>query len=262
MYRLAAVVAEAGMLRDRVAGTGHGVVAVLGCGMAMAPVGEALFEELAGPARGGPFSARMPPPFAKVMAEWSGHGPLAFVQASFHGGDGYQAATVWRDGTPAWGPVFDDRFDGPRERWPINAALAQLGVQPSGRTYPWDPDLPVDLFDEVGLGLERDVTDWLAYGRAGLTPAHIEARAQEAERRDAERALARIRPDLDGQAIMSLLGIPPGPLVGAAMRHLRQLHVAHGPLPREEAEAALRAWARGQGIDVNPAGPAGGAPPA
>ena len=54
--------------------------------------------------------------------------------------------------------------------------------------------------------------------------------------------LRSIRPDLDGTAIMELLGLPPGPLVGAAYRHLLALRMEHGPLPPDRAVAALRAW--------------------
>jgi poly(A) polymerase len=55
--------------------------------------------------------------------------------------------------------------------------------------------------------------------------------------------LDAIRPDLDGNAIMELLGIPPGPLVGEAYKHLLALRMERGPVSREEAEAELRAWA-------------------
>ncbi len=48
---------------------------------------------------------------------------------------------------------------------------------------------------------------------------------------------------LNGKAIMELLGIPPGPLIGAATRHLQDLHLERGPLSREEAVALLRTWA-------------------
>ncbi|GAB7036191.1 hypothetical protein JCM9533A_00380 [Catenuloplanes niger JCM 9533] len=237
MYRLAAVVAEAAVLRDRVAGSRHGVVAELRRGMGMVPISDALFAEVTGGTT-----------FGRVLAEWSVPGPLALVEATFHGGDGDQTAEVWRDGAPVWGPVSDDRFDGPREDWPINAALARLGVRPSGRTYAHDPGRPLDLFDDVGLGMERDLDDWLARARAGRTPAHAEAPARRARLREAERALAEVTPDLDGRAIMALLDIPPGPLVGAATRRVRLLRVARGPLSRAEAEAELRAWAREQGL--------------
>ncbi len=59
----------------------------------------------------------------------------------------------------------------------------------------------------------------------------------------AQEELDAIRPDLDGNAIMTLLGIPPGPLVGRAYKHLLALRMERGPLSREDAEAELRRWA-------------------
>ncbi|MBG6139644.1 CCA tRNA nucleotidyltransferase [Longispora fulva] len=60
--------------------------------------------------------------------------------------------------------------------------------------------------------------------------------------------LARVRPDLDGNAIMELLGLPPGPLVGQAWRFLKELRLERGPLEHDDAVAALRDWAREQGL--------------
>ncbi|SDS62684.1 hypothetical protein [Actinoplanes derwentensis] len=248
MYYLVAVIAEAGMLRDRVDRMEHGAVAMLRDGMALVPVSQALFEELTGSEHHGLFSERMPPAFDRVLAEWSTHGPLAFVQADFFGGDGDQTATVWRDGAPAWGPVHDRRFDGPREQWPINAALAQLGLRSAGWTYSSNPTLAVDLFDQIGLGMERDMTDWLDHARSGATPAPYEDLVRELKRRETEEALAGIRPALNGREIMTLLNIPSGPLVGAATRRLKELHLERGPLPHEVAEAELHTWAHEQGI--------------
>ncbi|WP_408611353.1 CCA tRNA nucleotidyltransferase [Lolliginicoccus lacisalsi] len=54
--------------------------------------------------------------------------------------------------------------------------------------------------------------------------------------------LARVRPDLDGNAIMELLGIRPGPEVGQAWNFLKELRLDRGPLDRDEAGAALLAW--------------------
>ncbi|MDP3893975.1 HD domain-containing protein, partial [Nocardioides sp.] len=54
--------------------------------------------------------------------------------------------------------------------------------------------------------------------------------------------LASLRPDLDGQQIMEILGIAPGPLVGQAYRHLLELRMDHGPLDPERARAELLAW--------------------
>jgi poly(A) polymerase len=54
--------------------------------------------------------------------------------------------------------------------------------------------------------------------------------------------LDRVRPDLDGNAIMELLGLQAGPDVGKAWRFLKELRLDRGPLTRDEAEAALLEW--------------------
>ncbi|CAA9275263.1 MAG: CCA tRNA nucleotidyltransferase [uncultured Corynebacteriales bacterium] len=59
----------------------------------------------------------------------------------------------------------------------------------------------------------------------------------------AEEDLRAVRPDLDGNEIMRLLGLPPGPLVGQAWRHLKELRLDRGPLDHDEAIAELRRWA-------------------
>ena len=64
----------------------------------------------------------------------------------------------------------------------------------------------------------------------------------------AQEELDAIRPDLDGNAIMELLGIGPGPLVGRAYKHLLALRMERGPLSREDAEAELRRWAAANGV--------------
>ncbi len=57
-----------------------------------------------------------------------------------------------------------------------------------------------------------------------------------------EEELASMRPDLDGQQIMEILSIPPGPQVGEAYRFLLDLRLDHGPSSYDEAKAALLAW--------------------
>lgn len=54
--------------------------------------------------------------------------------------------------------------------------------------------------------------------------------------------LAALRPSLDGQQIMELLSLRPGPEVGAAYKYLMQLRLDEGPLSREEAEKRLLEW--------------------
>jgi poly(A) polymerase len=64
--------------------------------------------------------------------------------------------------------------------------------------------------------------------------------------------LARIRPELDGNEIMRILGLAPGPLVGRAYTFLLELRIAEGELGRERATQELLRWAAAEGIDVPP----------
>ena len=54
--------------------------------------------------------------------------------------------------------------------------------------------------------------------------------------------VAALRPDLDGEAIMRLLELKPGPEVGEAYRFLLELRLEEGPLGEEVAEQRLREW--------------------
>ena len=81
--------------------------------------------------------------------------------------------------------------------------------------------------------------------------ARLQANYDDLEQRISELAakedLQRVRPDLDGNEIMQLLGIPPGPQVGEAWRYLKELRLDRGPLTHEEAAAELMAWWRSRG---------------
>lgn len=80
--------------------------------------------------------------------------------------------------------------------------------------------------------------------------ARLQANYDGLEARIAELAakedLARVRPDLDGNAIMEILGIPAGPQVGEAWTYLKELRLDRGPLSPEEATAELLAWWNGR----------------
>lgn len=54
--------------------------------------------------------------------------------------------------------------------------------------------------------------------------------------------LDKIRPDLDGVAIMEILQISPSPLVGKAYQYLLNLRMEEGPLGYERAVAELLKW--------------------
>lgn len=76
--------------------------------------------------------------------------------------------------------------------------------------------------------------------------ARLQATYDQLEERIAELSaredLARVRPDLDGNQIMELLGIPAGPQVGQAWQFLKELRLERGPLSNDEATAELLAW--------------------
>lgn len=65
--------------------------------------------------------------------------------------------------------------------------------------------------------------------------ARIEKLAEEEE-------LASIRPDLDGQQIMEILGLKPGPLVGRAYKFLLERRLDEGPGDYESTKQALLEW--------------------
>jgi poly(A) polymerase len=67
----------------------------------------------------------------------------------------------------------------------------------------------------------------------------LEARIADLQERE---ELDAIRPDLDGNRIMEILAVPPGPLVGKAYQYLLELRLENGPMGEEAAIAALREW--------------------
>ncbi len=84
--------------------------------------------------------------------------------------------------------------------------------------------------------------------RATILAATYDALEERIAQLQEKEDLARVRPDLDGNEIMRLLGVPPGPLVGRAWQYLKELRLTHGPLDRAQAEAELHSWAAAQGI--------------
>jgi poly(A) polymerase len=98
-----------------------------------------------------------------------------------------------------------------------------------------------DQLERLHILSRADVTtrnkrkaDRLAHAYDDLE-ARIAALAEEEE-------LGRLRPDLDGDQIMSILGLKPGREVGEAYRFLMEARLDSGPLGPEEAERRLRSW--------------------
>ncbi|WP_329315500.1 CCA tRNA nucleotidyltransferase [Streptomyces sp. NBC_01262] len=67
----------------------------------------------------------------------------------------------------------------------------------------------------------------------------LETRIAELKERE---ELDAIRPDLDGNQIMEILGVGPGPVIGKAYQHLLELRLENGPMGPDEAVAALKDW--------------------
>ncbi|MFP3899517.1 MAG: CCA tRNA nucleotidyltransferase [Acidimicrobiia bacterium] len=78
--------------------------------------------------------------------------------------------------------------------------------------------------------------------KARMLAARMDAlEARIAELREREE-LEAIRPDIDGNRVMELLGIGPGPTVGEALSMLLDARLEEGPLGVDEAERRVLAW--------------------
>ncbi len=77
---------------------------------------------------------------------------------------------------------------------------------------------------------------------------------QRIERLSEEEELARLRPELDGNEIMRILGIPGGPLVGRAYAFLLELRIERGLIGKEQAAQELLHWAEGEGLSIPESG--------
>jgi poly(A) polymerase len=105
---------------------------------------------------------------------------------------------------------------------------------------------------DAGEELERlhilvrsDVTTRNDKKLALMDSAYTDLEARIAEIREREE-IDSIRPDLDGDQIMSILDVLPGRVVGEARAFLMELRLDEGPLGAEEAEKRLLAWVAGR----------------
>ena len=83
--------------------------------------------------------------------------------------------------------------------------------------------------------------------RAAELAAHIDDLETRIATLAEQEGLAALRPDLDGEQIMAILGLSPGPAVGRAYRFLMDLRLDRGPVGPAAAEAELRRWWADQG---------------
>ena len=106
------------------------------------------------------------------------------------------------------------------------------------RRYVRDAGPHLDMLNEL---TRCDCTTRNAAKARALTRRMDELEARIDELRQQEE-LDALRPDLDGNQIMGLLGIGPSRAVGEALDFLMELRLDEGPLGADEAAVRLRAW--------------------
>ena len=97
------------------------------------------------------------------------------------------------------------------------------------------------LLERLHILSRADVTTRNARKADTLARAYDDLEARIAVLAE-EEELAALRPDLDGEQIMAILGLRPGREVGEAYRFLMELRLDEGALGPDEAERRLRAW--------------------
>jgi poly(A) polymerase len=97
------------------------------------------------------------------------------------------------------------------------------------------------LLDRLHKLTRSDCTTRNKRKAAALSRTYDELEARIAELNEREE-LDAIRPDLDGNQIMEILGVGPGPVVGKAYQHMLELRLENGPMSEDEAVAALKDW--------------------
>ena len=82
--------------------------------------------------------------------------------------------------------------------------------------------------------------------RAAILSATYDDLEQRIAVLEEQEELKSIRPDLDGNDIMEILGVPSGPKVGKAYNYLLEVRLDEGPLVRDEAIKRLTQWWQAQ----------------
>jgi poly(A) polymerase len=97
------------------------------------------------------------------------------------------------------------------------------------------------LLEELNELTRCDCTTRNARKAASLAERMDELEVRIAELRELE-DLERLRPALDGVAVMGLLDIAPGPAVGRALEFLMEIRLDEGEITPQEAGVRLREW--------------------
>lgn len=98
-----------------------------------------------------------------------------------------------------------------------------------------------DLLPQLQLLVRADCTTRNRRKAARLARVCDDLDARIVELKEKE-DLDAVRPAIDGNEIMTILGIAPGPEVGKAWAFLKELRLERGPMDHEDAVAELKAW--------------------
>jgi poly(A) polymerase len=99
------------------------------------------------------------------------------------------------------------------------------------------------LLEDLNELTRSDCTTRNAKKAATLSRRMDDLEARIAELQEQEE-LSKLRPALDGNAIMELLGVGPSRIVGEALKFLLEIRIEEGEISDEEAAARVREWAR------------------
>jgi poly(A) polymerase len=98
------------------------------------------------------------------------------------------------------------------------------------------------LLDDLNELTRCDCTTRNAKKAAALSRRMDELESRIAELQEQEE-LKKLRPALDGNAVMKVLDVGPGRIVGEALAFLMEIRIEEGEISEEEAAERLRAWA-------------------
>ena len=104
------------------------------------------------------------------------------------------------------------------------------------------------LLEDLNELTRCDCTTRNAKKAAALSRRMDELEARIAELQEQEE-LSKLRPALDGNAVMKVLGVGPGRIVGEALAFLMEIRIEEGEISEDDAAERLRAWAK----DAQPA---------
>jgi poly(A) polymerase len=112
-----------------------------------------------------------------------------------------------------------------------------------------------DLLEDLNELVRCDVTTGNARRAAAIQQRIDELESRIAELRERE-AIESLRPPIDGNDVISYLGIRPGPMIGEVMDMLLERRIEDGEYGAAEAYSMTRQWAREHGLEDPGPGPA------